>query len=274
MLVSSGQISLGGTGLNQSMTIEAGRANNSAGTVTASLNDPDLRQIAGIPNAYSQISFFDFYGKSSTITLVIGANAQNVNLYTLAGSPVFAKKIILTINPGVYIGSTSTSTPALNIGTGWPAGTTITIINNGYILGAGGAGGAGGNYYSQPGIAGAPGGPALNLTWPITITNNGYIFGGGGGGKGGNETSVSSGGKSPVTFWYGGGGGGGGAGYNAGGGGSGGSNAAPGQSGGPAYANPGSSGSTLAGVLVVLVVVQQLIMDRLELVRAQAKQLI
>lgn len=94
-----------------------------------------------------------------------------------------------------------------------PPASSITIVNYGYIVGAGGAGGKGGVYYNGSPVdintAGGPGGNALSVSAQTIIKNYGVIAGGGGGGSGGGSASV----------YYPGGGGGGGAGYTAGAGG-------------------------------------------------------
>ena len=130
--------------------------------------------------------------------LTISSNITNYNLFTTLGSPVTPVDVIITINSGVYVYSTDTATPAFSTGS-IPVGSTIKIINNGYIMGMGGAGGTGSN---TPGpIAG---GSAISTFLPIIIDNtSGWIGGGGGGGSG----ATGFGG-----FGYGGGGGGAGGG--------------------------------------------------------------
>lgn len=171
------------------------------------------------------------------IALTISANTQNYNIRTAAGSPTDPCDVTLTINSGVFVGSTSTGTPALDTGSGWAANTTITIINNGTIAGCGGNAGAGGNGFGSQAYSGgngAAGGNALNLQWPVTIQNTGNIFGGGGGGGGGGGASYQTqAGYSVNAECAAGGGGGGGEGYN------GGSGAAPGQT---SYNGTGSAG--------------------------------
>lgn len=145
------------------------------------------------------------------INLTISASANNVNLFTLAGSPAGIVALTVTINAGVVVGSTSTASPALTTGSGWAAGSTITIVNNGTVEGMGGAGGAGAPGTADAnGAAGQIGGDALQLLWPVSVNNsNGNIWGGGGGGG----ASASAAGGVP------GGGGGGGAGVSGGSGG-------------------------------------------------------
>jgi hypothetical protein len=125
---------------------------------------------------------------------------------------------ILVVNPGIIITSLSTASPAITI-TGFIAGDTIAIVNNGYIIGRGGDGGRGGGLESGstlfPAVAGGNGGPAIELTSltgiPISVENNGVLAGGsGGGGGGGWGYSIESNGYSTFNIVAGGGGGGGG----------------------------------------------------------------
>ena len=153
------------------------------------------------------------------LTVTAGAPVGNYNIFTQAGSPADAVDVLLTINSGAYCFASLTTAAALLTGSGWAANSTITVVNNGKIYGCGGNGGAGGNGTAggpNNGTAGSAGGPAINLSWPITIDNtNGYIYGGGGGGGGGADHQLS-------VYAAGGGGGGGGdggpgSGYGAGG---------------------------------------------------------
>ena len=122
-------------------------------------------------------------GGAAAVSVTVAANANNINLFTLCGSPAVAGTFNITINSGVTIGSTSTATAAVAMGA-FPAGSIVTLINNGNIYGKEGAGGA-------PGIAGSAGGPAISLTRNLTINNTatGRIWGGGGGGGGGGGSS-------------------------------------------------------------------------------------
>ena len=143
-------------------------------------------------------------------TISADKNKYNlVNELTAAGwdgiKPVNAT---ITINSGIVVYSDTTATAAFDIPTTIPAGSTINIINNGYIVGMGGAGG--GNSISQ---VGQNGGPAMNVAVACSITNNGTIGGGGGGGGycgvasfssagggGGRSGRVNSAGGASNTF--------------------------------------------------------------------------
>ncbi|MEK7081467.1 MAG: hypothetical protein AAB888_00710, partial [Patescibacteria group bacterium] len=137
----------------------------------------------------------------SVTNLVISSDTANYNIATALGNPIAAKGVILTINSGVKVYSNSTSQPALDTGT-LPSGSTVKIVNNGYIVGKGGDGGRGGGVWSggccwnqsvDPARVGEAGGNALELRLPVTIDNtNGNIWSGGGGGGGGAGAMIWS----------------------------------------------------------------------------------
>lgn len=190
------------------------------------------------------LNFNQFRGTQNKVTvdLTISADTQNYTLNPAAVSGYVAgfTKVNLTINGGIYVGSTSTGSYALTI-TGFASGDTINLINNGVVIGAGGNGGDGNGGAGNPGN---PGGNALLLQFPVNITNNGTLAGGGGGGgasDGGTTYGSCLGGGSS----YNGTGGGGGAGYNPGAGGANGGSAGTrttGGSGGGAGGGPGQDG--------------------------------
>ena len=144
----------------------------------------------------------------------------------------------VTVNAGVTItGQVSGGNAGFDTGTvAYPAGSTLTLVNNGTIAGIGGAGGVGGSVSGSTIIApgsGFAGGTAMYIgsVFPshIQVYNNGTIGGGGGGGGGGGSASNSlDGGK---TYYAGSGGGGGG-----------------GRSNGPAGSAGTSAGNTSDGV--------------------------
>jgi hypothetical protein len=147
-----------------------------ARTTQISLGQASVRTLFGV--ATGTIKMSNGYGKSSGYNLTISANTLKYNLRTAliaAGySGTGAFKVTITINSGVYVWSDTTATAAFD--TGVLLGGTITIINNGYIIGMGGNGAiVGANN-------GGVGGPAMNIRHSVTITNNSYVAGGGGGG--------------------------------------------------------------------------------------------
>ena len=179
-------------------------------TATIKLSDSDVRTLFGASSGL--IKFSNGFGKSwrSALSYVYSVNTTNssLNISTISGYVAGRSDVTITVNSGVYVYATSTGSPGLTI-SGGTAGDTVTLVNNGYILGMGGAGGDGGSGSPQPGIAGSSGGTALSVTRAISITNNGTIAGGGGGGGGGGGFNAGD--------WYGGCGGGGGAPNGAGG---------------------------------------------------------
>ncbi|SIS49805.1 hypothetical protein [Insolitispirillum peregrinum] len=116
------------------------------------------------------------------MTLSITASGRNINLRTLADAAGYngtsPAAVTVTVAAGVIIGSTSTSTYALDTGT-WPTGTTLRLIigSGAYVVGRGGDGGY--PPFTTPALSG---GPALRLRVATTIINLGTIGGGGGGG--------------------------------------------------------------------------------------------
>jgi hypothetical protein len=231
----SGAISLGGTTAGQSIALELG----GPGTAQISLNDANVRTLAGVPSG-AIIMPTNFYGKSNrvTINLTISGNTQNYDVYSNRG-PSYApgsSDITLTINPGVVVGSSSVPAYALLVPSAFSPTDTVTIVNNGTVIGVGGNGGGGGPGPSSPGSPGGGGGNALYVNRPTTITNNGTFAGGGGGGGGGGGSSAA-----PTPSRRGGGGGGGGAGNNAGGGGG------AGTPNGGLPASPGGGGTLTTG---------------------------
>lgn len=189
---------------------------------------------AGVPTA-GQIAIGNFYGSNSrnVYTITITSNQNNYNAYTSRGPNYVAgaSDITYVINPGVAIQSTTPSTASFSIPSAFSPLDTITLVNNGTIIGRGGNGGGGGQ--STPTVAstgsqGGNGGVALLVQRPVTVANNGNIFGGGGGGGGGGAARSNSAffpGNNTYTFpsftngcTAGGGGGGGGRGVSTGGG--------------------------------------------------------
>jgi hypothetical protein len=169
-LPSTGPISL------SQVNTELGRA---AGT-TISLGDAEVRGLAGVANG--AIGLGTLRGKSAQFTHTISSHQQELDLhiYLQAQGWDGASKVEVTVGPGIYIWSDTTTIPALDMGGAFPGG--LTLINRGFIMGKGGDGGyqlADRTSYVAP----TSGGPAIILTGPITIDNStGYIGGGGGGG--------------------------------------------------------------------------------------------
>jgi hypothetical protein len=167
----------------------------------------DLQNKSNITRASASFTY------STNRTSAVAVQVSGISGY-VAGST----DITITVNAGVYLSSDSIVDPAIRI-YGATSGDTITLINNGYIMGRGGNGAT---HPSQ----GANGGPAISIEFPITInnTNPSAYIGGGGGGGGAGDCGTTSGG----------GGAGGGAGGN--------NNAGASGGGGGSIGNSGSDG--------------------------------
>jgi hypothetical protein len=203
-----------------------------SGTTTIQMNQANVRTLAGVGGSGTTISMNDLRGKSNRVTLsyTFSSNTANasLNLSAISGYISGKSDITVTVNSGVYLYATSTGGYGLNL-SGATTGDTLTIVNNGFIMGQGGNAGISADGTSGVGNAG---GPALNLNTGInpTITNtSGYIAGGGGGGASGYLNSG----------FVGGGGGGGAGGGN-------GSTSARGYAGGSG-GSPGSTGNNGTG---------------------------
>ncbi len=185
-------VTLTGTGFTSSTTVTIGGASATGCTVSGltsmtcttpagSTGAKDVVVTLGSNNA-TLTGGFTYSASSYTFTQTISSNTTNYNLRAAAvaagwtgGIPLNAT---ITINSGVYVYSNDSSAYAFDTGSTFPSGSTLTVVNNGYIIGAQGPGG-------QYDFAGGAGGPALNAQFALTVTNSGTIGGGGGGGAGG-----------------------------------------------------------------------------------------
>jgi len=143
----------------------------------------------------------------------IGGDVANVNLRTLANAAGYTSgNCTIRILAGVEVYSATAGSPAITVGT-WPAGVTVTLVNQGTISGAGGAGGNGYVISTAAPTAGQAGGTALDASAATTFTfrldnTGGTIRGGGGGGAGCGGGYIADFGYGPGYFAGGGGGGG------------------------------------------------------------------
>ena len=177
-----------------------------------------------IASSGSAITMSSFYGTTDrvAITLTIGSNTANYSIFSNKGGTYVAGFADVTLVNNAVVSSSSTGTAALDTGSGWTSGDTITIDNNSTIVGDGGDGGAGGAVSGNPAadaVAGGAGGNAINLQYAVTVDNTGGTISGGGGGGGGGGSSYHqlAAGGSDVTGGDGGGGGFGGGAAGAGG---------------------------------------------------------
>ena len=136
-----------------------------AGTTQANINQASYRTLAGVPTG--TIALSNFYGKSNRVAIssTFSANTANATLdvSTISGYSAGTSDITVTVNSGIYLYATSTGGYGLNL-TGGTTGDTVTLVNNGYIMGQGGNGGGAGG--------GSSGGPALNVGIGVNITIN------------------------------------------------------------------------------------------------------
>lgn len=114
----------------------------------------------------------------SILTSIDNYDVQSINGLPGPGTPIC---VVVDVLPGINIGSSSPSAPAMTTGN-LDAQSQVGIRNKGTIYGMGGDGGVGGNF-TNFGDPGEDGGNALNLTVRTQVDNSqGYIYGGGGGG--------------------------------------------------------------------------------------------
>ena len=185
----SGVLNMGGTSSPVSVAQELGLSL----TATISMNDANVRTLAGVGGSGTSWSMNSLYGKSNRVSIssTFAASTANasLNVAGIGGYIAGRSDITVTVNSSVYLYSTSTGTPGLTL-TGGTAGDTLTVVNNGFIMGMGGVGG------NSNFIAAGAGGTALSLGYTTTVNNtNGaaYIGGGGGGGGGGNANGGGGG---------------------------------------------------------------------------------
>jgi hypothetical protein len=78
-----------------------------------------------------------------TIAIVLSTDSLNFDLMNQVGANYIAGKsdVTVTVNSDVVVGSSSVSNPAMRI-RDFVTGDTVTLVNHGYIVGAGGSGGS------------------------------------------------------------------------------------------------------------------------------------
>jgi len=194
-LATSGTMSIGGSTATRSINLEFGRTASQQTSMSQLYRGGAIVPNATVNNAVptsGTISVSQFYGAANRIaaTVTISSNQTNYVADTakVAGYQAGLMDVTFVINSGIYLSgnATDTNTYALNIDTSWAAGDTVTITNNGFIVGRGGNGanGTGGN--------GGAGGRALRAQRAVTIQNNGTVGSGGGGGGSGRSASIQT----------------------------------------------------------------------------------
>lgn len=126
--------------------------------------------------------------------VVFDYNARNVNLRdafdSIYSSTTGTTSVHFEVSSGVVIGSNDTTLPGLDVGS-WPGGITLTLANNGFIVGRGGNGE---NLQPSPDIPAQDGGDAFYTRQAISVDNTNGVIGGGGGGGGHGSPPYSGGG--------------------------------------------------------------------------------
>ena len=183
-------------------------------TATITMNDAAVRTLFGV--ASGAIGMNSGYGKSNRVSLSVSYTTntltpQTLNLNSIGGYVAGKSNISINFGANMYMYSNSTGSPAFNI-TGGTSGDTVSLTlsaTSGGIMGKGGNGAS-----NRASIAAAVGGPALQISYPITINlpANATLGGGGGGGGGGGTWRTGP----AITVISGGGGGGGQGGGNGG----------------------------------------------------------
>ena len=165
-------------------------------TTQRGLGQATTRSLYGVASGAIRLAA-DGYGKSNRVALSYTYSASAVSpsldITTISGYSAGKSDITITVNGGIYLYATSTGTPGLTL-SGGSSGDTVTVVNNGFIMGMGGVGakGLGGPPFRRNGNAG---GIALQLGFNTTVNNtNGSAYIGGGGGGGGSEINGAGGG--------------------------------------------------------------------------------
>jgi hypothetical protein len=199
-LNATGPISIGGSTAGQSINLEFGRGATQQTSMSQLYRSggvvPNSSSNSGVPTS-GAISLSNFYGAASrpSQTITISTNQTNyvANTSKVTGYQAGIMDVTFVINSGIVVSgdTTGASIPAFDIDTSWAAGDTVTVVNNGFIIGRGGSGNGG------------AGGRALRAQRATSINNAGTIGGGGGGGGHGGTGSFAG-----LTAGAGGGGGG------------------------------------------------------------------
>ena len=108
------------------------------------------------------IDISDFYDTTAATVLTISSNTNNYNIKSAvqsAGADLNTP-VLLTIASGVTVGAADNSAPAMKTDTGWGSGVSITITNQGSIVG-----GSGSDTSGNPSSGGGSGGGS-RPNWP------------------------------------------------------------------------------------------------------------
>lgn len=145
-------------------------------------NNTATNLAADVPTS-GALDVSDFHGQAKGFKFTYSTGGTDQDASALFGDDYavdYPKEILIPAS--VTLGTNNTSEYALEIDSGGAG--SITVTNNGTIIGAGGAGASGGGANSGTGSAGSAGGDAIKVASDCTFVNNGSILAGGGGGGG------------------------------------------------------------------------------------------
>ena len=148
---------------------------------------------------YGDLSDFEaisYHQAPQTLNLQLTGNAENYDLFIIAGSPIAPTMLTLTIAAGVLVTSADSTQAAFTaVGFHPDSEITIELAATARIVGGSGSGGpAGSTGEFGPAPDGQAGGDAvLAGAGTFTFTGSGQIAGGGGGGSAGVESGDPSG---------------------------------------------------------------------------------
>lgn len=173
-----------------SSAISLGDLYRGGSNILKKASDNQATNLAASVATSGAIDVSDYYDQAKGFTFTyttagLGAtSATDQDASTLFGDDYdvnYPKNIVIPSD--VTLGTNNTAEYALEIDSGGVG--TITVTNNGNIIGAGGAGGTAGSANGGAGGSGSAGGDAIKASVPVTIVNNGSILAGGGGGAAG-----------------------------------------------------------------------------------------
>lgn len=125
--------------------------------------------------------------RARTLLVSSASPVLKYNIFSALGNPSSVVDVTITIASGTLVTTDTIDFAALSVGA-LPSGSTVTLINNGIITGAGGLGGSW--VTTGSGLNPQNGGAAISLSSGISTSidnTSGYIFGGGGGGLFGTD---------------------------------------------------------------------------------------
>ena len=153
-LVSSGEISIGGSTTDRSINLELGRS----ATATSSLNESALRTLAGV--ASGTISLSSFYGKSNASVAISNQSAQNLSAAGSGGTATATYR--LNSNGGAY--RTNINGTLVSINGEWLVSGSASLFEV-YATWSGSGGSVGGTTGSWINLS-------TTRDWTLTVTNN------------------------------------------------------------------------------------------------------